>query len=41
MGGGALFRLRDLERWPTGAEGVEIIAGALCFARQFGEADLV
>lgn len=40
MSGGAPFGLQDLERWPAGAEGVEIIAGALCYAGQFGDDDV-
>jgi hypothetical protein len=40
MGEGAPFTFQDLSRWPTGAEVVEIIAGALCFAGQFGDEDV-
>jgi hypothetical protein len=40
VGDGAPFTLEDLGRWPTGAEGVEIIAGALCFAGRFGAEDV-
>jgi hypothetical protein len=30
MVGGLPFTVHDLSRWPIGAEGVEIIVGALC-----------